>query len=53
MPFVEAFRQFQFRVSRENFVCVHVSLIPQVPVASGVVDLVELGGHVLLFVCRC
>ena len=30
MPFVEAFRQFQFRVNRENFVCVHVSLIPQV-----------------------
>lgn len=30
MPFVEAFRQFQFRVKRENFACVHVSLIPQV-----------------------
>lgn len=26
MPFVEAFRQFQFRVRRENFCCVHVSL---------------------------
>jgi len=30
MPFVEAFRQFQFRVGRENFFCVHVSLVPQV-----------------------
>jgi len=29
MPFVEAFRQFQFRVSRENFCCVHVSLLPE------------------------
>ncbi|XP_033221885.1 CTP synthase 1-like isoform X3 [Belonocnema kinseyi] len=30
MPFVEAFRQFQFRVKKENFCCAHVSLIPQV-----------------------
>ncbi|KAG8223561.1 hypothetical protein J437_LFUL003025 [Ladona fulva] len=30
MPFVEAFRQFQFRVKKENFCCVHVSLVPQV-----------------------
>ena len=29
MPFVEAFRQFQFRISRENFCCVHVSLLPE------------------------
>lgn len=29
MAFVEAFRQFQFRVKRENFLCVHVSLVPQ------------------------
>lgn len=29
MPFVEAFRQFQFRVGRENFCSVHVSLVPQ------------------------
>ena len=28
MPFIEAFRQFQFRVKRENFCNVHVSLIP-------------------------
>ena len=30
MPFVEAFRQFQFKVKRENFCNIHVSLIPQV-----------------------
>ena len=30
MPFIEAFRQFQFRVERENFCCVLVSLILQV-----------------------
>jgi CTP synthase len=27
MPFVEAFRQFQFRVGRDNFLLVHVSLV--------------------------
>jgi len=30
MPFVEAFRQFQFRVKKENFCVAHVSLVPQV-----------------------
>ncbi|XP_071801606.1 CTP synthase 1-A-like [Asterias amurensis] len=34
MPFVEAFRQFQFRVHRDNFCCVHVSLVPQ-PKSTG------------------
>lgn len=29
MPFVEAFRQFQFRVGKENFVQLHVSLVPE------------------------
>ena len=28
MPFIEAFRQFQFRVGRDNFCSVHVSLVP-------------------------
>jgi CTP synthase len=27
-PFVEAMRQFQFRVGRENFALIHVSLVP-------------------------
>lgn len=30
MPFVEAFRQFQFRVKKDNICCIHVSLVPQV-----------------------
>lgn len=30
MPFVEAFRQFQFKAKRENFCNIHVSLVPQV-----------------------
>ncbi|KAF6730561.1 CTP synthase 1 [Oryzias melastigma] len=34
MPFIEAFRQFQFKVKRENFCNIHVSLIPQVSVLS-------------------
>ena len=34
MPFVEAFRQFQFKVKRENFCTVHVSLVPK-PKATG------------------
>uniref|UniRef100_A0A0A9WCM9 CTP synthase n=2 Tax=Lygus hesperus TaxID=30085 RepID=A0A0A9WCM9_LYGHE len=34
MPFVEAFRQFQFRVKRENFCVAHVSLVPR-PKATG------------------
>lgn len=29
MPYVEAFRQFQFRVGRDNFCVVHVSLVPE------------------------
>jgi CTP synthase (UTP-ammonia lyase) len=34
MPFIEAFRQFfHFRVKRENYCCVHVSLVPQVETA--------------------
>jgi len=30
MPFVEAFRQFQFTAGQENFCNIHVSLVPQV-----------------------
>jgi len=29
MPYVEAMRQFQFKVGAENFCCCHVSLIPE------------------------
>uniref|UniRef100_A0A182SXV7 CTP synthase N-terminal domain-containing protein n=1 Tax=Anopheles maculatus TaxID=74869 RepID=A0A182SXV7_9DIPT len=34
MPFVEAFRQFQFRVKKENFCVAHTSLVP-LPRATG------------------
>ncbi|XP_050520849.1 CTP synthase 2 [Daktulosphaira vitifoliae] len=34
MPFVEAFRQFQFKVKKENLICAHVSFILQ-PGATG------------------
>lgn len=34
MPFVEAFRQFQFRVKKENFCVAHVSLVPRVSITT-------------------
>nr|XP_037281582.1 CTP synthase 1-like isoform X4 [Rhipicephalus microplus] len=61
MPFVEAFRQFQFRVKRENFCCVHVSLVPQPkstgehktkPTQASVRELRGLGLSPDLIVCR-
>ncbi|KAK6170094.1 hypothetical protein SNE40_018571 [Patella caerulea] len=61
MPFVEAFRQFQFRVKRENFCCVHVSLVPQPkttgeqktkPTQASVRELRGLGLSPDLVVCR-
>ena len=39
MPYIEAFRQFQFRVGRDNFCVVHVSLIPEV------ISMLILGFH--------
>ncbi|MBT4058775.1 MAG: CTP synthase (glutamine hydrolyzing) [Euryarchaeota archaeon] len=33
-PFVEALRQFQFRVGKENFILVHVSLVPVIGVVG-------------------
>ncbi|KAI4501870.1 hypothetical protein M0802_003205 [Mischocyttarus mexicanus] len=61
MPFVEAFRQFQFKVRRENFCCAHVSLVPQPrctgesktkPTQSSVRELRGLGLSPDLIVCR-
>ncbi|XP_071653521.1 CTP synthase 1-A-like isoform X1 [Temnothorax longispinosus] len=61
MPFVEAFRQFQFRVNRENFCVAHVSLVPQPkstgehktkPTQSSVRELRGLGLSPDLIVCR-
>jgi hypothetical protein len=49
-PFIEAMRQFQFRVGVENFALIYVSLIPVVggeqktkPTQAGVRDLRGLG----------
>lgn len=60
MPFVEAFRQFQFRVKKENFCCLHVSLVPQPrtgehktkPTQASVRELRGLGLSPDLIVCR-
>lgn len=61
MPFVEAFRQFQFRVGRENFCCAHVSLVPTPratgeaktkPTQSSVRDLRTYGLMPDLIICR-
>lgn len=38
MPFVEAFRQFQFKAKKENFCNIHVSLVPQVSFPDKDVD---------------
>uniref|UniRef100_Q5XHA8-2 Isoform 2 of CTP synthase 1-A n=1 Tax=Xenopus laevis TaxID=8355 RepID=Q5XHA8-2 len=62
MPFVEAFRQFQFKVRRENFCNIHVSLVPQPsatgeqktkPTQNSVRELRGLGLSPDLVVCRC
>lgn len=61
MPFVEAFRQFQFRVKRENFCVAHVSLVPTPrstgepktkPTQASVRELRGLGLSPDLIVCR-
>ncbi|XP_017777925.1 PREDICTED: CTP synthase-like isoform X1 [Nicrophorus vespilloides] len=61
MAFVEAFRQFQFRVKRENFCTAHVSLVPQPrstgeqktkPTQASVRELRGLGLSPDIIVCR-
>lgn len=64
-PFVEALRQFQFRVGRENFFLIHVSLVPLVgggpgdggeqksrPTQSSVRDLRSAGLSPDVIACR-
>ncbi|KAI8807969.1 CTP synthase [Cladochytrium replicatum] len=60
-PFIEAMRQFQFRVGHENFFAIHVSLIPVVgavgeqktkPTQNSVRDLRGLGLSPDLIACR-
>ncbi|XP_078094414.1 CTP synthase 1 isoform X3 [Mustelus asterias] len=62
MPFIEAFRQFQFKAKRENFCNIHVSLVPQPsttgeqktkPTQNSVRELRGLGLSPDLIVCRC
>ncbi|KJE90066.1 CTP synthase 1 [Capsaspora owczarzaki ATCC 30864] len=61
MPFVEALRQFQFRVGRENFCQLHVSLLPVVgasgeqktkPTQHSIRELRGLGLSPDIIVCR-
>ncbi|KAK9481254.1 CTP synthase N-terminus-domain-containing protein [Lipomyces japonicus] len=59
-PFVEALRQFQFRVGVENFALIHVSLVPVVngeqktkPTQVAVRDLRGLGLSADIVACRC
>jgi len=59
-PFVEALRQFQFRVGHENFALIHVSLIPVIggeqktkPTQAAIRDLRGLGLVPDLIAARC
>ncbi|GAV56206.1 hypothetical protein ZYGR_0BA01120 [Zygosaccharomyces rouxii] len=59
-PFVEALRQFQFRVGKENFCLVHVSLVPVIhgeqktkPTQAAIKDLRSLGLNPDMIACRC
>ena len=60
-PFIEALRQFQFRVGHENFAVIHVSLVPVVgsvgeqktkPTQASVRDLRGLGLSPDIIACR-
>lgn len=60
MPFVEALRQFQFRVGSENFALVHVSLVPVIhgelktkPTQAAIRELRSLGLTPDIIACRC
>jgi len=61
MPFIEALRQLQRRVKKENFCCCHVSLVPCIgtsrefktkPTQSSVSKLRSYGLHPDMIVCR-
>ena len=60
MPFVEAFRQFQFRVGKKNFCNIHVSLVPNIngedktkPTQAAVRELRRAGLNPDFIACRC
>ncbi|WFC98491.1 CTP synthase (glutamine hydrolyzing) [Malassezia yamatoensis] len=59
-PFVEALRQFQFRVGQENFALIHVSLVPVIggeqktkPTQAAIRDLRGLGLVPDMIAARC
>lgn len=59
-PFVEALRQFQFRVGPENFALIHVSLVLVIhgeqktkPTQAAIKDLRSLGLTPDMIACRC
>lgn len=59
-PFVEALRQFQFRVGHDNFALIHVSLVPVIhgeqktkPTQAAIKDLRSLGLSPDMIGCRC
>lgn len=59
-PFVEALRQFQFRVGHDNFALIHVSLVPVIhgeqktkPTQAAIKDLRSLGLMPDMIGCRC
>jgi CTP synthase len=59
-PFVEALRQFQFRVGVDNFALIHVSLVPVIhgeqktkPTQAAIKDLRSLGLTPDMIACRC
>lgn len=59
-PFVEALRQFQFRVGADNFALIHVSLVPVIhgeqktkPTQAAIKDLRSLGLSCDMIACRC
>lgn len=59
-PFVEALRQFQFKVGINNFALIHVSLVPVIhgeqktkPTQAAIKDLRSLGLSCDMIACRC
>lgn len=59
-PFVEALRQFQFRVGHDNFALIHVSLVLVIhgeqktkPTQAAIKDLRSLGLTPDMIACRC
>jgi len=61
MPYIEAMRQFQFKVGLSNFCCCHVSLIPETtggeqkskPTQMSIRELMGLGLSPDLILARC